>query len=294
MLKYLSQTVMKKRSGMSELNNSGSLITLPGEVQNGQPVIWSNSANILCNYMRKPEYLHTILSNMAITPRYVEEIIDYWRVPDFFSISFPMTCFCDIPLSKVKSHMDFYGNYGIAFDKNITLSRDIQPITYINTQSRYFEDFSEAFGKLIASENALDQEWDFLPDVILTQLLYSKPIRGIMPKGDDYVEKLFQDECEWRFIPPIPIDKKLVLDASLNTVKGRNAFSEALALEQNQIYWFRFSIDDIVYLIVPNEGEAIKLIEYIQEELGGQLSAMEKNKLISKIEIASQFEKNLV
>ena len=27
---------------------------------------WKNSANVLCNYMKKPEYLETILKNQAL------------------------------------------------------------------------------------------------------------------------------------------------------------------------------------------------------------------------------------
>ena len=38
---------------------------------------WQNSANVLCNYMQKFEYLEMILRNQAIIPRYVIEPLDY-------------------------------------------------------------------------------------------------------------------------------------------------------------------------------------------------------------------------
>lgn len=38
------------------------------------------SANVLCKYMRKPNYLYEILTNMAIKPRYVEEIISFYGI----------------------------------------------------------------------------------------------------------------------------------------------------------------------------------------------------------------------
>ena len=41
---------------------------------------WNNSANVLCNYMKKPEFLEMILQNQAIIPRYVIEPLDYLNI----------------------------------------------------------------------------------------------------------------------------------------------------------------------------------------------------------------------
>lgn len=51
---------------------------------------WNNSANILCNYMREPEFLEMILKNQAIIPRYVIEPLDYLRIEGLHKIAFPM------------------------------------------------------------------------------------------------------------------------------------------------------------------------------------------------------------
>lgn len=45
-----------------------------------QNLHWNNSSNVLCNYMREPEYLIKILKNQAIIPRYVVEPLDYLKV----------------------------------------------------------------------------------------------------------------------------------------------------------------------------------------------------------------------
>lgn len=79
---------------------------------------WHVSANMLCTYMKKPEYLRKAIRNLALYPRYFEERLDYLDVPDQPTVTFPMLCFCDIPLSKVGEHMSFYGQYGIALKKN--------------------------------------------------------------------------------------------------------------------------------------------------------------------------------
>ena len=41
---------------------------------------WKNSANVLCNYMKEPEYLELILRNQAIIPRYVIEPLEYLKI----------------------------------------------------------------------------------------------------------------------------------------------------------------------------------------------------------------------
>ena len=82
-----------------------------------QNLHWHNSSNVLCNYMREPEYLIKILKNQAIIPRYVTEPLDYLKVDGLKRIAFPMTCFCDIPFSKVGNHMTSYGGYGIALTR---------------------------------------------------------------------------------------------------------------------------------------------------------------------------------
>ena len=45
-----------------------------------QNLHWHNSSNVLCNYMREPEYLIKILKKQAIIPRYVTEPLDFLKV----------------------------------------------------------------------------------------------------------------------------------------------------------------------------------------------------------------------
>ena len=280
-------------------NRDNTVLTVPVDsIEASANFISHSSANILCNYMQKLEYLENILKCMAIKPRYVEEVIDYLEIDDLYSISYPMTCFCDIPLSKVKYHMNRYGDYGIAFDKNVLTLRNVQPITYININSQYGSDFKEVLQKLLNQDDRPDNKWSFLPDFVLTQLMYSKPIAGKMNKNGKTDTYLFRDECEWRYIPNvIPDDMEYVLTGNRNNDKARLEYSSALALEDNQRSWLKFNTNDIVYLIVPNENEAVKLIKFIRgsnmSESKTRLTNDERNRLISKIEVADKFDKNL-
>ena len=106
--------------------------SLTGTPEIAPKLYWHNSANVLCNYMKKPEFLEIILKNQAIIPRYVIEPLDYWNIEGLKRIAFPMTCFCDIPFSKVGNHMTLYGRYGIALDKQQIINKfKVQPIHYM-------------------------------------------------------------------------------------------------------------------------------------------------------------------
>ena len=140
---------MSENSGNDRKSNDSRLDATPDL---HSKVHWNMSSNILCNYMKKQEYLDMIITNQAIIPRYVIENLDYLKIDGINKICFPMTCFCDIPFSKVSTHMhgrdgfQGYGDYGIAFDKKSLITKNkIQPITYINDNSPLLDDFREAF-----------------------------------------------------------------------------------------------------------------------------------------------------
>lgn len=101
--------------------------------------------------MKKPGYLVECLRDMALKPRYVEERLGYLNLDAFPGFAFPMTCFCDIPLSKAEGHMKLYGHYGIALSKSRCMRRNVQPIMYLNEKSALARDFKAAFEVLTRS-----------------------------------------------------------------------------------------------------------------------------------------------
>ena len=197
------------------------------------------SANILCKYMKKSDYLYDILKCSAIKPRYVKEIIDYLGIIGINSITIPMICFCDIPFSKVSKHTDNYGEYGIAFYKNKCSVKNVQPVTYVNPDSNYYSDLKETISKLLNSDDILEDEWRYLANFMLTQLAYSKPIVGDMIINNKKKTLLFKDECEWRYIPNLPDDMELVLSPEKATAEGMNIYNQALASKKCKMRDFK-------------------------------------------------------
>ena len=150
--------------------------SLTGTPEIAPKLYWHNSANVLCNYMKKPEFLEIILKNQAIIPRYVIEPLDYWNIEGLKRIAFPMTCFCDIPFSKVGNHMTLYGRYGIALDKQQIINKfKVQPIHYMNPQSPLSDDFKEAFTHYFRSDKRVHDEDKILLNYLLSTLMYMKP-----------------------------------------------------------------------------------------------------------------------
>lgn len=62
-------------------------IQIQGMIEIPAKLKWNNSANILCNYMKKLEYLEMILKNKAIIPRYVIEPLLYLKIEGLHKIA---------------------------------------------------------------------------------------------------------------------------------------------------------------------------------------------------------------
>lgn len=248
------------------------------------------SANFLCSFMTKRKYLLTAIERMALVPRYVEERIDYLGIEGYETLTFPMTCFCDIPLSKVKQHMELYGHYGVALNKSYGVAEGAQPITYLNRESDLTKDLAYSLRRLVESEERVDDQWVFLPNVLLSMLLFVKPIIGAMTRNNMLQENVqFIDECEWRYVPKMPSTLPLTLPPEHNTDSGRRAYSESLAIHRDS--WFTFDVDNIDYIIVPDEEEALGVMDAIDKM--EDKSPATRHKLMSKIEIGEKFEWNL-
>lgn len=241
--------------------------------------------------MKEQEYLDLILKNKAIIPRYVIEPISYLGVKELYNICFPMTCFCDIPFSRVSTHMDKYGPYGIALDKEAVISKyKVQPIQYINPNSLLARDFKEVFTKYYKSGKKLPSTTRPLLNYVLSTLIYMKPIWGYQcDRYGNEREYVLQEECEWRYIPlEFPKNLRFILWQSETTEKGKDVYSRAL--QRHPETWIKLEWEDVKYIIVPDEAASKNTIDVIKEL---PLGDVDKYKLISNIEISERFSENM-
>lgn len=242
------------------------------------------SANVFLHCMRRKKYLKSILLNHAFIPRYNIENIDYLHLKGYDRIAIPMTCFCDIFLNRLYPHMKNYGHYGIGLKKNSLIKNGLTPISYVNPISFFTRDLSHtvqiAFDQLDGEDSDLYNE-DFL-NYQIHQLMYIKPLSGKMCIHKKIKDMNFHDECEWRYIPdmrctdlwPLIINKDILLDK-----KQLNFYNTALA--EYQAGWYKFSYDDIKYIIVDKEKNRNEFIDFILNQL--DITEMDKYRMISKI-----------
>jgi len=102
--------------------------------------------------------------------------------------SAPMKCFCDIPLSKAKKHMDWFGDYGLGIKKGYLMGFGVTPVLYVHKQSS--KDFLKTF--TIGNERS-------------KVIGLMKSYKGNVYREDEGIIKRFMrsfyDEREWRYIP---------------------------------------------------------------------------------------------
>lgn len=253
---------------------------------------WKNSSNSLCKYMDKMDWLKRIIDYKAIIPRYVTEDIAYIGVKNLRKIAFPMICFCDIPFAKVPKHMVKYGNYGIGFDKNVAIKKfALQPIIYVSEKSPMLEEFKSVFSAAYENASVQDTKMENLHNYLLTILSYMKPVSDlVVNKDNNRTRYIFQDECEWRFLPEqIPEDIFRIVPEYNITKKTIEIFNEAM--RRHSETWLKFEWDDVRYLVVPDESARDELIEYI---LRLNIENKDRHRLISKIEIGRRFTEDLL
>lgn len=249
------------------------------------------SSKTLFHFTDTAEHLIGILQH-EFFPRFCLEktsalcINGEWPMTDS---AFPMVCFCDLPLSNVTKHLDFYGKYGIGMTKEWGLNKGLNPIMYISRQSY----LNECIRSLIqragpdVSKGAETEILDFFGFV--------KPIEGKMSRQNGEVDKYFYDEREWRYIPDFSKIESLGenFKTRLTEKEFKNEVEKASAnkaLEQK--VQLSFEPNDIKYLIVASESEIIPTIEaikVIKEKYDERTKALLSSRIISAKQIIDDF-----
>lgn len=200
----------------------------------------------LFHFTKSLDVLKLILSG-GIHPRYCLEDIE-WFGQDEKHLAFPMSCFCDIPLSRISEHTNFYGDYGLGLTKEWGLRNNLCPVVY-SSKGGQIQELAKTLlkGKGDKWGEAAYQLWSLL-----------KPTDGKMVIAGGILEKEFYQESEWRYVPPgtniIPVDD-----------------FESLKDERNkdiEMHALQFSPVDIRYIFVKDDSDIPELVDFITGSLG--------------------------
>ena len=237
------------------------------------------SANSLFRFFSKQEYLVKALQEGALIPRYYSEYVEYLDI-GYNQIAYPMICFCDINVHRLKDHLDLYGKYGIAFSKTWGIEKGVQPIQYINKDSFLCKDLAKAF-----TYARSDQNDNIVYDYLLSQMFFIKPIVGKMPRNGQEIEKNFMDEREWRFIPNVA---QLNLPQTITEEYIPNMSVLNKTISDHSVCWLRFDYNDIKYIIIEKESDFNEVCSTIERKTDDGL----RKKLISKIMVWEEIEED--
>jgi hypothetical protein len=215
------------------------------------------SSDALFHFTNNPNFLIGILTNEFL-PVYCLEKIEFSK--NSYNVAFPMVCFCDIPLSQIKNHIETYGYYGIGMKKSWAEKMKLNPILYLRKKSKLTERISRLF------ENVQNKDFNNSPMLLQTKkdilelLRYTKPYNGDFKRIDKVIPNVrYYNEREWRFIPDLPDNKRYLTEDQYN-----NKLLLADANSALQKHKLSFEPDDIKYIFVNNDSEIPTMVSALK------------------------------
>ncbi len=211
-------------------------------------------SNSLFHFTKNIESLKSILLN-GLQPRYCLEDVTWFGVEDH--TAFPISCFCDIPLSRISEHTKFYGTYGIGFTKEWGLKNNLNPVIYCadNGLILNISDYIIKQREGESDDERIEREKAFWKLVKIT-----KPLTGNMLIGGEPIEKEFYQENEWRFTPDEDIENTVLFIEEFESKKEEKN-------KEMEKYKLEFSPADIKYIFVKNDADIPKVVDHINNTM---------------------------
>ena len=274
------------------------------------------SANTLFHFTNSLQSIINILTN-NFTPRYCMEKYDFLS-NDESSLEFavPMTCFCDIPLSQINNHVEYYGGYAIGLSKEWGIDKRINPVMYSQPQAFATLIYKEFMENLDKAEKVLDS---IVNDVKVSKKTsskvsealisvkeagalhfyftnYMKSYKGLPWKNDSFSGELvnFYNECEWRYVPnPYELSDNGILSYLSKEQFLDITYKNAMNKKLGEVIRLAFTPNDIKYIVVNSENEILNMCDQIDIIQGDKYSQNDlkllKTRIISKEQILQDF-----
>lgn len=232
------------------------------------------SANTLFHFTRERKNLIGVIEN-GFYPSYSLEDLSAILSPDrLTAVHVPMVCFCDILLSQIGKHIEFYGEYGIGLrKKEWGIPRGISPIVYVDKESRTATLMRHVLNDLAKDTLPKDAP---LREKLLDFCKYFKAYEG--PAWNRKTRKLeprkFYDEREWRYSPL----NAHAWPSERPTNRELHRANKAL-----RSHGLKFEAIDVKYIIVSKESEIPTIISSINRSrtIPNRAKALLSSKVIS-------------
>jgi len=213
------------------------------------------SSRSLFHFTRKLEYLIQILK-YEFRPRYYpEKLTIISGIENFRAI--PMVCFCDIPLSQVKNHIETYGDYGIGLSEDWVFKGKLNPVLYLKTDSTVAKNLIKILNALQDQAFAKSGKLNEAKYGFLKLICNIKNYKGDFERDGNINKAVkFYDEREWRYTP----EKNSSIDFWLEKEQYEDqSYLDEANVKVGQLK-LQFNPEDIKYIIVKNESEINAMI----------------------------------
>jgi hypothetical protein len=171
--------------------------------------------------------------------------------PELSTFYFPMVCFCDIPLTMTKDHIQDYDGFAIGLKKDWAIAHGLNPVFYFSEMGLTvtLEKLSYGANRDINGKTGFEHIFCFL-----------KPIKGIDHKRQNM--KYFYNEREWRYVPMLSL-----YDDAYNQYYNEKDYPAGLneKIIGHRLYNLPFRVSDVEYLIVKSTDRKKDLVDFLRE-----------------------------
>jgi len=247
------------------------------------------STNSIIHYTKSLDNLLGILE-YGFSLKYCKE--EFFGGTTKIRYAYPMVCFCDIPLSEAKNHLDSYGYYGIGLKKDWAIKKGLNPVLYLERNSalassvmQQAKRINENRTELLNNSNTIKIE-DVWRDEFRNLCSFLKNYDGDLIINQKTIPHYrFYNEREWRYVPKqedlggnLPA---IYIDKYLEKKDEYNSKLRDIKLE--------FNIPkDISYVIVKEDEDINKTLDFISQKFKKKLLASDIEILMTKILCANQ------
>lgn len=198
-------------------------------------------------------------------------------------LAWPMVSFCDIPISRLHEHTDFYGYYGIGLYRAHWAITGLNPVLYVSEESTLRHHLHQL---ILDTEHIAS---DKMKTAGMVMMAYCKPMRGRVHGAETKKEKDFYSECEWRFISSADSrhgEYKFFL--SEEEFRDKQLLKKANE-ERRKDQMLEFRPEDVRYIAVKSTDEIHDVIHFIDKNLRHEQSVRDllKTRIIALEELSS-------
>ena len=233
----------------------------------------SARSNTFFHFTKDLNTLTKIISD-GFWPKYCLEDISWQKFNGYDFFAFPMVCFCDIPITRIDEHVNFYGKYGIGMSREWGEKNGLNPVFYISGNGPAYN----AAHSIVRISKKIDDpdESKNASDIIGDFVAYVKPTRGLMYVSGKPQEKEFYQESEWRYLPK---SEDIIPFMPESDFRNKDRLDQCHELTNNHCM-LTFKPEDIRYIILEKDSEIPKMVDHIQN--GTTKTSNEEKILISR------------